>query len=93
MHPTALVSASSHVPTHTCVHTILAGDLFATLDQYLKSYKVRFTQLFHDYDHDGNGQLDSRELGQLIKDLMQDKVTAGDVEYFQVGCKGQVGKG
>ena len=44
------------------------------LDAYLKQYKVKFKELFHEFDTDRSGHLDSNELRQMIHSLMP-KVT------------------
>lgn len=53
------------------------------LDSYLKQEKVRFRELFAQFDRDRSGHLDGRELRRLMQALMP-HVTESQLEYFQV---------
>lgn len=53
------------------------------LDQYLKDARVRFREVFAEFDRDRSGHLDSRELRQLIKALLP-RATEVQLAYAQV---------
>ncbi|GIL68702.1 hypothetical protein Vafri_21956 [Volvox africanus] len=58
-------------------------DLFSALDNYLKTARVRFSDVFARYDTDRNGRLEPRELGRLVEDLLGPQAAApADVAYF-----------
>ena len=40
------------------------------MDTYLKQQRVRFTELFREFDRDRSGHLDSHELRSMIKALI-----------------------
>ena len=63
-----------------------AQGFFSSLDAYLKQEQMRFDELFSDFDSDGNGTLDGRELAQLVKQMMGAKVSDGQLMYLQASA-------
>lgn len=59
------------------------ADLFGALDQYLRSHKLRLRQAFDEVDADGDGDLDTTELADLVVRLLPD-TTDAELRYFQV---------
>lgn len=59
-------------------------EFFLQLDSYLKSNKVKFSDLFRRYDTSGEGKLSPRELRELIRDIMPSKVTDAQVRLFVI---------
>lgn len=47
-----------------------AGQLFQALDKFLQEKRMRFSQLFANYDDDKNGGLDASELSRLVAELL-----------------------
>jgi hypothetical protein len=60
-----------------------AQGFFASVDAYLKKEQMRFDELFADFDSDGNGTLDGRELAQLVKQMMGARVSDSQLMYLQ----------
>ncbi|GLC39247.1 hypothetical protein PLESTB_001651900 [Pleodorina starrii] len=57
--------------------------LFSALDNYLRTARVRFSELFSRYDADRSGRLEPRELGRLVGDLLgPTAATPADVAYL-----------
>jgi hypothetical protein len=65
------------------------GELFNTLDNYLKTSRTKLGDLFSQYDGDRDGELTLRELAALLRDLRLPEVTKADILYFQVGGAGR----
>ena len=63
-----------------------AVNLFQRLDRYLKEGRVRFKDLFGQFDRGSKGYLSPGEMRQFIQELMPE-VAEGDLKYFQV-CVG-----
>lgn len=59
-----------------------AQGLFAALDGYLRSAKVRFREVFDGCDKGQKGYLDIQGLAVLLQTVMPN-VTKGEVYYFQ----------
>lgn len=59
-----------------------AGQLFEALDRLLKERRVKFSQLFREYDADGSGGLDANELSRLVTELLPN-VTSSEQRYFR----------
>ncbi|PNH07904.1 hypothetical protein TSOC_005602 [Tetrabaena socialis] len=60
-----------------------SADLFTALDTYLRTERVRFSELFAHYDADRSGKLEPRELGVLVADLLgPDRAGPADVAYL-----------
>ncbi|KAG2427358.1 hypothetical protein HXX76_012552 [Chlamydomonas incerta] len=60
-----------------------SAQLFTALDNYLRTAKVKFHDLFLHYDADRSGRLEPRELGRLVGDLLgPQQATDADVAYF-----------
>lgn len=57
------------------------ADLFSRLDSHLQTYRVKFQQLFNEFDADRNGYLDAREFNTFIRRLMPETRPA-DVAYY-----------
>ncbi|GIL82053.1 hypothetical protein Vretifemale_10957 [Volvox reticuliferus] len=65
------------------VDGVTSADLFSALDSYLKTARVRFSDVFARYDTDRNGRLEPRELGRLVEDLLGPQAAApADVAYL-----------
>lgn len=54
------------------------------LDNYLKEARVRFRELFAQFDANRSGTLESAELRRLMQALMP-RATEAQLNYFQVG--------
>ncbi|KAK9823944.1 hypothetical protein WJX72_006570 [[Myrmecia] bisecta] len=61
----------------------VGAELFAALDGYLKSEKVRFKELFAEYDPLGSGKLDGRGLQKLVRSIMP-QATAAQLQYLAI---------
>eukprot|EP00798_Chlamydomonas_sp_ICE-L_P029768 gene29768-5416_t len=55
-----------------------SADLFTALDNHLKTQRKRFSE----FDVDRNGSLDTRELAQMVKELLRGRATQADLSYF-----------
>jgi hypothetical protein len=53
------------------------------LDNYLKEARVRFREVFTQFDRDRSGYLDSREFRALVQALLP-RATEAQLAYFQV---------
>jgi hypothetical protein len=73
-------SARPHVQTCTPLHCS-SGDLFHALDNYLKTNKVRFADLFQEYDTDRSGSLEGPEISRLVRKLLP-QVNEHELRYF-----------
>lgn len=60
-----------------------ANELLRALDDYLKTQKMRFQQLFETFDTDRNGLLDTDELNQLVQ-LLLPSTTMRQFKYLKV---------
>eukprot|EP00854_Cymbomonas_tetramitiformis_P024289 gene24289-29504_t len=57
-------------------------DIFAILHEYLASQRTRALELFREFDRNRSGDLDKRELTNLVLRLMPD-VSKPELKYFQ----------
>jgi calmodulin len=57
------------------------GDLFHALDNYLKTNRVRFADVFQEFDADSSGSLEGPEISRLVRRLLP-AVSDHELRYF-----------
>ena len=58
------------------------SDFFSRLDEYLKSNKVRLREFFDSHDLDDSGELDSKEVVAMLREVMP-KASQADLKYLR----------